>query len=123
VVAEDSLGSISGILTNINDDSLWIRVYRLNQPETTSFFLPNNRFDLQLPSGRYGLETFTERAPTLNGSWTHGALNPFRLAEPRYQFIDTLTVRARFEVTGLSLRPFVPVMSGSKSISATRGSQ
>ena len=59
-------------------------------------------FSIDLPAGRYLLSGFIDS--DRDGRLFEGSMRPFRLAETRFIYPDTISVRARFETAGLSLK-------------------
>lgn len=107
-VSESSLGSIEGIVTSSLSSAgkiiltlqpigrKEIRKYRqtLDQQSPFSF--------LKIPEGRYTLSAFVDRDS--NGVYSYGKPFPFQPSEPFTIYPDTLKVRARWPLEGITLR-------------------
>lgn len=103
ILASDSLGSVSGeVVIDIAGKE--------NSPVVLSFRHPGGRqildlpvsgreFKVDLPGGNYLLSGFVDS--DLDGQKGNGAIYPFRLAETSAAYPDTISVRPRFETTGI----------------------
>jgi hypothetical protein len=55
---------------------------------------------VDLPGGKYLMSGFIDS--DLDGERDNGSIHPFRLAETAASYPDTISVRPRFETTGIT---------------------
>lgn len=102
----DEYGSISGTVSGIDTTSYPVyitfsslgrgaRSYRTQTANNSSFTIEN------IPDGQYTWSAFWDQDS--NAVFSHGSLNPFRFSEPFAVSADTLTVRKRWETSGVQI--------------------
>jgi methionine-rich copper-binding protein CopC len=104
ILPEDSLGSLSGVLTDVDDDLHVISAWsvHLGQVMRTATNVRSGEFVLEnLPSGSYGLEVL--RDSDGSGSFSAGNMNPWRYSEMFWMASDSFMVRPRWDRGGIQL--------------------
>jgi hypothetical protein len=105
VLSQDSLGKISGTITNmLYPDSLFPTVvtFQRLQAEGTYSITATRQFSIDLPGGKYLVSAFVDH--DLDGQYGLGQLQPFVPAEQFVKLADTITVRPRFDIAGMEIR-------------------
>lgn len=99
----DSLGSVSGEVLRSDSTSapLVLTWTRVADRKSFGITLLSSGWTMQLPAGKYLVSGFLD----LNGNRIAdpGRLFPWTLAEPKYLWTDTITVRQRFETSNVRL--------------------
>lgn len=101
----DSLGLVSGTVAirlreKITDPA--VLVFReITNKYTDTVAVKGKEFSLNVPAGKYLLSGFIDS--NRDGTRNSGSLHPFSLAETSAIHRDTISVRARFETTGIEM--------------------
>ena len=101
----DSLGTIVGtIAIGLRDKAAdpTVLIFReIANKFTDTLTVKGREFTVNVPRGKYLLSGFLDS--NKDGKRTDGSLHPFRLAETAAVYGDTISVRARFETTGIEM--------------------
>lgn len=101
----DSLGTIVGtIAIGLRDKAAdpTVLIFReVANKFTDTVTVKGRDFTVNVPRGKYLLSGFLDS--NKDGKRTDGSLHPFRLAETAAVYGDTISVRARFETTGIEM--------------------
>ncbi len=103
-LSADSLGKISGTISNeLYPDSLYSTVITFKRVQAEGFYTitATRQFTIDLPGGKYLVSAFVDR--DLDGQYGLGQLRPFIPAEQFIKLKDTVTVRPRFDISGLEV--------------------
>lgn len=99
-----SLGSISGrVLKHIpwqEEAPVILQFRKIGQQQVTSLSVHEEDFRVDATAGDYLLTAFIDK--NSDGSINTGSIYPFRLAETKATYPDTISVRTRFETTGIT---------------------
>ncbi|MBU8934818.1 MAG: Ig-like domain-containing protein [candidate division Zixibacteria bacterium] len=102
-VDSDSLGTISGVVIKHVPGQEAVPVVlefrKVGETRTTALTTNEEQFRIDVPSGDYLMTALIDRDH--DGHPGVGSACPFRFAETRAVHPDTITVRARFETTGI----------------------
>ncbi len=103
VIADDSLGWISGkaevAIPGKEGDPVLLTLSKTGSPQVYDLTVPGKEFKMRVPAGKYVVSGFVDSDH--DGKRGNGSIDPFRLAETRATFADTIAVRARFETAGV----------------------
>lgn len=99
----DSLGTVSGeidiIIEDKTKDPVALEFLKIENNQRFNLPVSGHRFNIDLPTGKYLLSGFIDS--DLDGRRGAGSLYPYRYSETAASYLDTITVRARFETTGI----------------------
>jgi len=102
----EDLGSVSGSVAitvpGHEDDPVMLSLKRVDGNGSLAQPVFGKRFSIEAPAGKYFLEGFADADS--NGVRGLGSVSPYRFAEPSARFPDTITVRSRFETSGISFQ-------------------
>ncbi len=101
----DSLGQVTGtVAIRLRDkaaDPAVLIFKEISNKFADTLAVKGRDFSLNLPAGKYLLSGFIDS--NRDGTRTDGSLAPFRLGETSAIHRDTISVRARFETTGIEM--------------------
>ncbi len=103
VLDSDSLGAIAGeVVIEVpggRDSPVVLEFQQAGSREVYDLTVAMGGFSVDLPAGKYLLSGFIDS--NRDGKKDNGSIVPFRLAETFAAFPDTVSVRARFETSGI----------------------
>jgi len=101
----DSLGSVTGSISVLieekKNDPLLLTFNRIDGRQAITTSVTGSTFSIDLPAGKYTLAAVIDS--DLSGALSLGSAVPYRYAETQALYADTISVRARFETTGIEL--------------------
>lgn len=101
----DSLGLVSGtVQIRLRDkltDPAVLEFKSIANKATYTVTVKDRQFSLNIPGGKYLLSGYLDS--NRDGTRTDGKLQPFQLSETSAIHPDTISVRARFETTGIEM--------------------
>jgi len=102
-VDSDSLGTISGLVKRHvpgqQEASVVLEFRKVGGTRTTALTADRDQFRIDVPAGDYLMTGLVDRDS--DGKPGGGSVCPFRFAETKAVYPDTISVRARFETTGI----------------------
>lgn len=103
VLDTDSLGSVSGtVLVEVPNKTNSVKKLSftsISGKESYDIKVPDHNFTTELPAGKYLMAGFLD--DNNNGRRDVGSVRPYSFAETFTRSADTISVRARFETTGI----------------------
>lgn len=102
-IDDDSLGSISGLISRLipgqEEQPVILKFLKVGEKSPMTMTVEGEQFRFEVPSGDYLLTALLDRNG--DGQAGVGSACPFGFAETQADYPDTISVRARFETTGI----------------------
>lgn len=103
IIDSDSLGSVSGevvvTLPGKQGSPARLTFQKVGSSQTFPVTTTGHSFHIEVPAGKYLLSGFLDE--DLDGKKGAGSIFPYAFAETFARYPDTISVRARFETTGI----------------------